>query len=212
MHRTSEAGSVPADLPPALPEGTDRSDHQGVEDGHGPLIHRRYIARIRDAELTAEELIATFGTIRMPGPWDGPVRLVELSHEGFGFATLEGHVEAGRIRFEADDLGPGRLQVRVEAWARGGDRLANLLFDRLQVNKEVQLHMWALNVDPAHELAQRNMLLQVRFGPLRFLVGCRVGAVADETRTIEGRPVRVWGWSYSTLAGHFERGRMDYAV
>ena len=32
--------------------------------------------------------------------------------------------------------------MRIEAWARGGDRLSNLLFDRLRVNKEVQLHMW----------------------------------------------------------------------
>ncbi|MGH2942827.1 MAG: DUF1990 family protein, partial [Solirubrobacteraceae bacterium] len=66
--------------------------------------------------------------------------------------------------------------------------------------------------DPAGELADRNMLLQVRFGPLRFLLGCRVGAIADETRTVGGRAVRVWGWSYGTLAGHFERGQMDFAV
>jgi uncharacterized protein (UPF0548 family) len=66
--------------------------------------------------------------------------------------------------------------------------------------------------DPAGELARRNMLLQVRFGPLRFLLGCRVGAVADETRAVDGREVRIWGWSYGTLAGHFERGQMDFAV
>ena len=66
--------------------------------------------------------------------------------------------------------------------------------------------------DPAHELANRNMLLQVRFGPLRFFFGCRVGAITDETRTIDGRPVRIWGWSYSTLEGHVERGQMDWAV
>jgi uncharacterized protein (UPF0548 family) len=66
--------------------------------------------------------------------------------------------------------------------------------------------------DPAAGLANRNMLLQVRFGPLRFLLGCRVGAVADETRTEDGRAVRIWGWSYGTLAGHFERGQMDFTV
>jgi uncharacterized protein (UPF0548 family) len=66
--------------------------------------------------------------------------------------------------------------------------------------------------DPAGELARRNMLLQVRFGPLRMFFGCRVGTITDETRTIDGRPVRVWGWSYGTLAGHVERGQMDYAV
>jgi len=84
-------------------------------------------------------------TVRMPGPWDGPVRVVEVADNGFGLATLDGHLEAGRIRFSAADVDParpGRLEVRIEAWARGADRISNLLFDRLPVNKEVQLHMW----------------------------------------------------------------------
>ena len=66
--------------------------------------------------------------------------------------------------------------------------------------------------DPASALAERNMLLQARFGPLRFFLGCRVSSITDETRAVDGRPVRIWGWSYGTLAGHFERGRMDFAV
>ncbi|MBW3607347.1 MAG: DUF1990 domain-containing protein [Actinobacteria bacterium] len=66
--------------------------------------------------------------------------------------------------------------------------------------------------DPASELADRNMLLQVRFGPVRLFCGCRVSRVVDETRRIDGHRVRVWGWSYGTLAGHVERGQMDYAV
>ncbi len=66
--------------------------------------------------------------------------------------------------------------------------------------------------DPAGGLAHRNMLLQARFGPLRFLFGCRVGPVADEVVTVDGRPARTWGWSYATLAGHLERGREDFAV
>jgi uncharacterized protein (UPF0548 family) len=66
--------------------------------------------------------------------------------------------------------------------------------------------------DPAGDLHNRNMLLQVRFGPLRLFFGCRVSSIVDETRTVDGRAVRVWGWSYGTLAGHVERGQMDYAV
>jgi len=172
MHRSEEPGSLPRDAPPALPPGTDRSGHQGVEDGFGPLMHRCYVTQIRAAELTARELIGAFAatpnratpralasfvklrgeegqlrvgdefTVRMPGPWDGPVRAVEVEPTHFGLVTLDGHLEAGRIRFAAHDLGPGRLEVRIEAWARGGDRVSNLLFDRLPLNKEVQLHMW----------------------------------------------------------------------
>ncbi len=66
--------------------------------------------------------------------------------------------------------------------------------------------------DPASGLADRNMLLQARFGPLRFFFGCRVGTITDETRVADGRELRVWGWSYGTLAGHVERGEMQWAV
>ena len=66
--------------------------------------------------------------------------------------------------------------------------------------------------DPATGLANRNMLLQARFGPLRFLFGCRVGPITDETTTVEGRALRSWGWSYATLAGHLEMGKEDFVV
>ncbi len=172
MHRSETAGSLPADRPPALPSGCDRTDLQGVDDGHGPLMHRSYVACVREAELSARELIGRFGdcpnraapkalgsfeklrgeedtlregdefTVRIPGPWDGPVRAVDVDSEGFTLATLDGHLEAGRIRFSARDLGPGRVEIRIEAWARGGDAVSNLLFNRVPINKEVQLHMW----------------------------------------------------------------------
>jgi uncharacterized protein (UPF0548 family) len=61
-------------------------------------------------------------------------------------------------------------------------------------------------------LEGRDMLLVVRFWGLRFPVGVRVGGVIDETRTVEGREVRVWGWNYATLQGHLEMGQMDYEV
>ncbi|HEV2774638.1 MAG TPA: DUF1990 family protein [Solirubrobacteraceae bacterium] len=172
MHRHEEAGSVADDMPPPLPPGTDRSELQSLEDGVGPLMHRSFTTRVREADVGAEPLIAAFAakpnraaptalasfikvhgeegelrvgdefTVRMPGPWDGPVRTVEAERTSFGFVTLDGHLEAGRIRFSARDIGPGRLEIRIEAWARGGDRLSSLLFDRLPLNKEVQLHMW----------------------------------------------------------------------
>jgi uncharacterized protein (UPF0548 family) len=61
-------------------------------------------------------------------------------------------------------------------------------------------------------LEQRDMLLEGRFLGLRFHFGCRVGGVNDETRTIDRRWVRVWGWNYRTLQGHLEMGQMDYEV
>ena len=61
-------------------------------------------------------------------------------------------------------------------------------------------------------LEGRDMLLVIRFWFLRFRVGVRVGGVFDETRTLDGREVRVHGWNYRTLGGHFEMGQMNYEV
>jgi uncharacterized protein (UPF0548 family) len=65
---------------------------------------------------------------------------------------------------------------------------------------------------PDTPLAGRDMLLEVRFWGLRFRFGVRVGGVIDETRTVNGGEVRVWGWDYATLQGHLEMGQMDYEV
>ena len=65
---------------------------------------------------------------------------------------------------------------------------------------------------PGRAFEGRDMLLEGRFLGLRFLLGVRVVATIDEQTTLEGRPARVWGWSYATLEGHLEMGRMDYLV
>jgi hypothetical protein len=172
VRRSEGPGSVPDDLPAPLPSNIALGELQDVADGVGPLLHRCYVARVRAAELTAAQLIGAFAgrpncaspqqladfdkvhgaygelrvgdefTIQIPGPWDGPVRVVEVDSNGFGFVTLDGHLEAGRIRFSARDLAPGCLELRIEAWARGGDHVSNMLFDRIGINKEIQLHTW----------------------------------------------------------------------
>jgi uncharacterized protein (UPF0548 family) len=58
-------------------------------------------------------------------------------------------------------------------------------------------------------LCGRDMLLEGRFHGLHFHMGVRVTDVVDESRE-DG--TRVWGWSYQTLEGHLERGRMTYEV
>jgi hypothetical protein len=171
LHRAEEPGSWADDAPPPLPDGTADDGAQRVVDGAGPLFHRRYRADIRGAGLPPEELMARlqadpdsaapseFATfrkvsgaegamrpgeeyiVRMPGPWDGPVRVVEVSERSFRFMTLAGHLEAGQIAFrvEGED---GRIRFEIESWARSGDRLSNLLYDRMRMSKEIQLHMW----------------------------------------------------------------------
>jgi hypothetical protein len=181
LHRSEVAGELRLDGPPPLPEGAPRDEVQYPSAGAGPLFHRVYRALIRESRMGPEELVACVmadpdrvapsefasfakvvgepGTmavgdeyvVRMPGPWDGPVRVVERTPSSFRFVTLEGHLEAGQIDFSAarGEL----LEFRIESWARAGDRLSNLLYDHLRMSKEIQLHMWTSVLERVAELA-----------------------------------------------------------
>jgi len=352
VHRWEMRGSWAKDAPPELPADADREELQLVGEGAGPLIHRIYRTRIVGSTLSPEQLMeqvasdldrvapsefATFQrvegegdrlsrgdryVVRMPGPWDGPVRVVAAGPTSFKLATLPGHLEAGQIEFRTS-CDYRSLWFEIESWARSGDRLSDLLYDHLRISKEVQLHMWSSvlrrvvgltagtmeggivittrivpadqlpgaggdddgrragrlaalaerrpNVDPAtiethagdegwrHDvmvealpsegsgppraggswevareimdsyqladpavvtasydeegpLAGRDMLLRISFKGLPLWVGVRVGDDYEESREVDGREVRVFGWSYDTLEGHFEEGRMFYEL
>jgi hypothetical protein len=165
-----------------LPAELQRSEIQTPEQGAGPLFHRRYRVRIRDSELSAEQLVgavaadpdsvapsefATFRKlsgpedamrvndeyiVRMAGPWDGPVRVAQREGAMFRLATLEGHLEAGQIEFRGYEE-DGLVVFEIESWARSKDRLTDLLYDRLRMSKEVQLHMWTSTLERVAELS-----------------------------------------------------------
>jgi hypothetical protein len=171
LHRFEERGDAAADAPPPLPSSVALDEVQRPDDGHGPLFHRVYRTRIRATAMTPEELIgrlaadpdcaaptefASFQKVRGPdgemrvgdeyvvhmaGPWDGPVRVVERTPTCFRLVTLEGHLEAGQIRFSARAQ-DGIVVVEIESWARSAGLVVHLLYDRLRMAKEVQLHMW----------------------------------------------------------------------
>ena len=174
VYRQDEPGG-PEDLPPPLPDGVDRENVQGLTDGYGTLLHRRYAVRVVDPRVGPEQAVAKLAAdpnsaapedaavfvksqgegdrmevgdeyvVRMPGPWDGPVRVVHRTPTSFRFATLSGHLEAGQIEFRArcergesgDDL-----VFEIESWARPGDRVSHLLYNKLLLAKEIQLNLW----------------------------------------------------------------------
>lgn len=170
LHRTESRGDV-RDLPRPVPPGVRDDRLQFVGDGVGELLHRRYRTVIDGGDGTPESLMAQLRAdpncvvpdaavfqrragdgpmqlrdeyaIRMPAPWDGPVRVIDLTPRSFRFATLCGHLEAGQIEFRADTLPDGALRFEIESWARPGDRLSHLLYNRLPLAKEVQLSVWA---------------------------------------------------------------------
>ena len=61
----------------------------------------------------------------------------------------------------------------IESWARGGDRLSNLLYDRLRMSKEIQFHMWTSFLEGVIELSG----------------GERDGGLHIHTRRVEELPV-----------------------
>jgi len=169
LHRSEEPGSA-ADLPEQWERVTSEDGRQGFEAGAGPLLHRTYTVRIIRSPMSASALIerveanlnraapemAVFRkvrgdtdrlqpgdefVVRMPGPWDGPVRVVRRDDSSFRLATLEGHLEAGQIEFRARP-DAGAVLFEIESWARAGDRLSDLLYNRLRLAKEIQLNMW----------------------------------------------------------------------
>jgi uncharacterized protein (UPF0548 family) len=178
-------GSPSVDGGPELSADLDLDDVQAAGDGTGPLVHRIYRTRIVGSELGPEELVERIGAnldrmapsefatfqklngdgplaagdeyvVRMPGPWDGPVRVVEARADGFRLATLTGHLEAGQIEFRAR-ADHRALEFTIESWARSGDRLSDLLYTHLRLAKEVQLHMWTSVLERVVKLAGGRM-------------------------------------------------------
>jgi hypothetical protein len=170
MHRIDQRGTA-EDIGPPVPDAQVDERVQSIRDGTGPLFRRRYSVRIEGSSLTPERLITIIAErpnraapveiayfrktrgdegplrvgdeymVRMPGPWDGPVRVVDRGPTSFRLATLRGHLEAGQIEFRASQEDVA-LRFEIESWARSGDRLSELLYDRVRLIKEMQLHMW----------------------------------------------------------------------
>ncbi len=169
LHRSEEAGGA-EDLPDPEHNG-DGEGRQGLDAGVGPMLHRSYAVWIAGSSLSPADLIEVVADklnkaspemavfrktrgaagplrhgdeflVRMPGPWDGPVRVVHRDTTSFRLATLVGHLEAGEIEFRASSVGDA-LRFEIESWARAGDWLADLLYNKLRLAKEIQLNMWS---------------------------------------------------------------------
>lgn len=190
VDRKDLVGEWPKDAPPPLPDGVDLTEVQGPEEGAGPLVHRLYRAHIHGAGISPERLMerlqadldevaptefASFQkltgepgcmavgdeyVVRMPGPWDGPVRVVEVTPTSFRLATLQG--------FRATE-GHRSIDFVIESWARSGDRLSDLLYSRVRMAKEVQLHMWTSLLERVIETTD----------------GARAGSIMVTTRRVD---------------------------
>jgi hypothetical protein len=170
LHRVEHRGSR-EDLPPALPAALVDGRSQPITAGEGAMWHRVFSVCVVGGGLGPAELIAKVASdlnaaapteaavfekvegsdrtlklgdeyvVRMPAPWDGPVRVVDATDSSFRLATLAGHLEAGQVEFRARADGQA-LRFTIETWHRCASRLVDLLYARLRLAKEIQLNMW----------------------------------------------------------------------
>jgi hypothetical protein len=78
-------------------------------------------------------------------------------------------VEAGQIEFRTAADGDA-VGFEIESWARSGDRLSGLLFDRVKLAKEMQLHMWTHFCERAAKLARGRIRGGIRIDTRRVEV------------------------------------------
>jgi hypothetical protein len=182
LHRSTDLVHSGAEhSPPPLPATESGADVQRPADGYGPLFHRLYRVHISRPRLgpagLIEEVRRDFGrfvprevvkihgddhraaaavgaefVVDMPGPWNGPVRVIAADPTVLRLTTLTGHLEAGVIEFRARAQDDGLL-FEIESWACASSRSVHLLYDKLKLAKEIQLNMWVRFCLAAAEIA-----------------------------------------------------------
>jgi Domain of unknown function (DUF1990) len=167
---------------------------QPATTGAGPLIHRRYevhipleglhpadLLRLMQRHLSelAPSALADFtkatGTelafrvgdeydITMLGPWNGRVRVAEVTTKQFTLVTLDGHPESGHITFSAM-YQHGRQDaavVLIESWARARDAVVEAAYSTIRIGKQVQAEVWITFLQRLAALAGVTPAPQVR--------------------------------------------------
>lgn len=176
---------------PKIPIDLLDSQVQLEGEGFGKLLGRRYEV-VFDTKLPATALMAkvmqnidrlspeelasfekTQGSswklrlgdefeITILGPWNGRVRVIEVIADAFSFVTLQGHPEAGTIRFAVQALQPDLLHFNITSWARPRDGLVNLTYDKLSVGKSLQTTAWRTFLERVVELANGRQVGEIR--------------------------------------------------
>jgi uncharacterized protein (UPF0548 family) len=157
-------------LPPAVLQG--EKPVQFIRDGHGNLFVRRYTVNIAHSQLSADDLFHKIATqiddfsaaelaafektvgaentlavgdeflVRISGPWNGPVRVSEVTPRSFSFVTLEDHLEAGEIQSSLQSRDDDTLQFRIQSVSRSKDAIVDIAYEKLKAAQVAQTGMW----------------------------------------------------------------------
>ena len=150
----------------------DSIEKQKINDGVGAAYHRVYSIAFKSTSAKAKQamkclkadlnqcspqLLARFEKtkgeachlkkddeflIHITGPWNGPVRVTDVTETSFHIVTLEGHMEAGEIHFELKQKSDLEFIFEIESLARSKDKLVNFFYDTIPIAKVMQTEMW----------------------------------------------------------------------
>ncbi len=145
---------------------------QTQSEGAGPTYHRVYAVDLPvpydqamktmklmmgDPNQFSPKMIATFektrgeaGVLRVDdefmvhitGPWQGPVRVSQVTDSSFTLLTLNGHMEAGHIHFRMVNRHNGNGRFEIESLTRSKDQIVDFLYDKLRLAQFAQTQMW----------------------------------------------------------------------
>ena len=145
---------------------------QKLKSGYGATFHRIYSVKITaeaeqivaallavksDLNQFSPQLLARFEKIKgisdelknndeylihITGPWDGPVRVSEVSQDSFRLVTLDGHLEAGEICFQIKSTETNQYTFEIESLARSRDAIVDFVYDKIPIAKLAQTEMW----------------------------------------------------------------------
>lgn len=181
---------APLPDPPVVPAHLVTENVQLEGEGFGKLLGRHYAVRLRSmlqpsalmdrvkqnlSALSPDELAAfekTNGSawglklgdefdIQILGPWNGSVRVIEVTSDAFSFVTLRGHPEAGKIRFAVKRGAAGELLATITSWARSRDAVVDLGYDKLGLGKGLQTTTWHTFLERIAILSESEMIGEV---------------------------------------------------
>jgi hypothetical protein len=89
--------------------------------------------------------------IRMAGPWNGPVRVLEAGETGFRLAGLRGGAQRGEVAYRVRD-DDGALELEVGITQRSASRLYDIAY-RLGIARRIERHTWAYVIERSAQLA-----------------------------------------------------------
>lgn len=157
-----------------LPDLADHLGRQTFKDGTGDVVRRSYTLGFEAPDATAADVMRWFRghpqarspapyarfsgpigevgqevTVALAGPWNGPVEVLAADDHHVVLGTLDGHMEAGWIRFETRDADDGSVTFTITSAAKAADAVFWLLHVGARIGQWVQADMWSSLLESA---------------------------------------------------------------